>query len=311
MIITKEMINGWVDYMINYRNYSENTYLSYKFDLEDFIKYIDTKRTDINRIEDLTIGDIRQWLGNANENHGKSARANARALSSIKNFLKYLYTMNNVAIDENIFEIRPPKYVRPLPKMISKDEIEFSQIIKLGDNENENKRWISLCDKALILLMYGSGLRISEALSVNFKNVIDRESMLITIIGKGGKMRVVPILPIVLDAIDEYMNACPWIEMDNYKKLDVIFFTKTGKIVSRNYFSNRIRDYATKYNLPYNISPHSFRHSFATHLIENDVSITEVQKLLGHSKLSTTELYTQVSNQLLKEMYYSSHPNAE
>jgi integrase/recombinase XerC len=310
MVITKEMINGWLDYMHNYRNYSENTCISYKFDLEDFIRYINDTEAKIERIEDLTVSDIRGWLGDANEKHGRSARANARALSSVKNFLKYLYTMENVAIDENIFELRPPKYVHPLPKMLSMEEVEFSQIMKLGDNDNDDKRWISLCDKALILLMYGSGLRVSEALAVNFKHGINRENMLITVVGKGSKMRVVPILPIVLEAIDEYMIACPWIEMNDRKDLDIIFFTETGKILTRNYFSNRIRYYAAKYNLPYKVSPHSFRHSFATHLLENSASITEVQKLLGHAKLSTTELYTQVSNQLLREMYYASHPNA-
>jgi integrase/recombinase XerC len=310
MLISKQSFNSWLEYMGNYRNYSQNTAISYKLDVEGFLKYTEQNLQHIDKIQDLKAEDIRSWMAYCMEHHGKSTRANARGLSGLKNILNYLSIMEGIKVQNEILGMRPPKYVKPTPKMISEEEILFSKILSLGTDENSSIKWIALCDKSLILLMYGAGLRISEALSVNFINSIDVENMLITVNGKGGKARTIPMLPIILETLLKYIEYCPWIENDHYKNMNRLFFTKTGKFMSRNYFSNRIREYAGKYNLPYKVSPHSFRHSFATHLLENGTSINELQKLLGHSKLSSTEIYTQVSNQLLREMYYASHPKA-
>lgn len=310
MIISKELLDRWVNYMQNYRNYSENTCISYKLDVEGFLNYIKEHLSYIENISDLTIENIHSWMSNEIQDHNRSQRANARALSGIKNLFGYLSVMESIKVSSDILNMRPPKYPKALPIVMSAEEIKFSQILKLGENIEGDLKWSILCDKAIILLMYGAGLRISEALSVNFIESIDVENMMITIIGKSNKSRVVPMLPIVLNTIMEYMKFCPWIDMSNYKNLNKIFFTKNGKIMSRNYFSNRLRQYAGRYNLKYKISPHSFRHSFATQLLENGASIHEVQKLLGHSQLSSTDIYVKVSNQLLRDMYYSAHPSA-
>ena len=310
MITSKESFESWLGYMQNYRNYSENTCISYKIDVEVFLRYAKEKLSHLHSVSDLKLEHIHKWLADATETTGRSVRANSRAICSIKNFLGYMSVMEGVKVQPEILNMKPPKFVKPLPRMMSEEEVKFSQILKLGENDNADERWMSLCDKAIILLMYGAGLRITEALEVNFINSIDLENMLIVVNGKGGKTRIVPLLPMVLEALMDYIIACPWIEMEGYKNLHKLFFTKNQKLMSRNYFSNRIRQHAVKYNLPYKISPHSFRHSFATHLLENGVSINEVQKLLGHANLSSTEIYTQVSNGLLREMYYASHPDA-
>jgi integrase/recombinase XerC len=302
-LISKEILKKWLDYMTSYKNYSNNTIISYKMDLDDFLRYLDEKKISPKSIADLSVSVVREWMLDAAENHGRSPRANSRALSSLKNLMRYLFAFENLDINQEILSMRHPKFTMNLPKPISEEEFEFSNLMKLGAECADDKKWIELCDKAIIILMYGAGLRISEALSVNFKNGIDSENMIISVFGKGGKSRVVPMMPLIINALEDYISSCPWINSNNYRDLDQIFFTPMGKIMTRNYFSNRMRYYAGKYRLPYKTSPHTFRHTFATHLIENGVSISEVQKLLGHAKLSTTELYIQVSNNAVTDMH--------
>ena len=260
---------------------------------------------DLRKIEDLRPSHVNGWVSSRSE---FTPRANARVISGLKNFLKYLFLFKKTNISESVLSMRAPKFKNNLPRDLSTEDIKFSEIMNLGLKNNEDK-WIELRDKAIILLLYGAGLRVSEALSVNFQN-LNEEEMIVSIVGKGGKARVVPILPIILDSLIQYIFHCPFIDNNNYKNLNEIFFTKNGKILTRNNFAMWMKRSIAKYNLPYKTSPHSFRHSFATHLLENGVNLKELQELLGHTKLSSTEIYTNVTDKTLREVYYSSHPRA-
>jgi integrase/recombinase XerC len=308
MLIEQDLLKEWVEYLTHYKNYSNNTVLSYKKDLEIFSNYINNNHylfPELKEIEDLRPSHVNSWVGTRAE---FTPRANARVISGLKNFLKYLFLFKKMNINESILSMRAPKFKNNLPRNLSVEDIKFSAIMNLGSKNNENK-WIELRDKAIILLLYGAGLRISEALSVNFKN-LNKEEMVVSVIGKGGKFRVVPILTIIVDTLIEYIKICPFIDNNGYQNLDNIFFTSRGKLLTRNNFAMFLKRSIAKYNLPYNTSPHSFRHSFATHLLDNGVNLKELQVLLGHTKLSSTEVYTNVSDKTLRDVYYSSHPRA-
>jgi integrase/recombinase XerC len=308
MFITNDTLEEWINYLIYDKNYSNNTVLSYKKDLEIFSNYINNNHylfPELKKIEDLRPSHVNAWVATRTE---FTARANARVISGLKNFLRYLFLFKKMNISESVLSMRAPKFQNNLPRDISTEDIKFSEIMNLGLKNSENK-WIELRDRAIILLLYGAGLRVSEALSVNFQN-LDEENMIISIIGKGGKARVVPILPIILNSLLDYINYCPFIDNNDYKNLNNIFFTKNGKFLTRNNFAMGIKRSIVKYNLPYKTSPHTFRHSFATHLLENGVNLKELQELLGHTKLSSTEIYTNVTDKTLRDVYYSSHPKA-
>ena len=308
MIIDNEILKEWSEHLVHYKNYSKNTVSSYKKDLEIFSNYINNNHylfPELKEISDLRSSHVNAWVATRGD---FTPRANARVISGLKNFLKYLFLFKKINISESVLSMKAPKFKNGLPRDISTEDIKFSEIMNLGSQNNEDK-WVELCDKALILLLYGAGLRISEALSVNFQN-LNEDDMILSILGKGGKMRVVPILPMILDALNEYILYCPYIDNNNYKNLTDIFFTKRGLILTRNNFAMRLKRSIAKYNLPYKTSAHSFRHSFATHLLENGINLKELQELLGHTNLSSTEIYTNVTDKTLREVYYSSHPRA-
>ncbi len=304
-IFDENLLEDWTLYLHDHKNYSKNTVLSYRKDVELFIDYINNNHylfPEVFAIKDLKRDHVNSWLGSRSD---FTARANARTTSSLKNFFKYLFLIKKEQINEELFLIKGPKYTRGLPRDLSREDMKFSEIMNLGSEDHEYK-WIELSDKAIILLLYGAGLRISEALSVNFQN-LNEEDMLLTVVGKGGKIRVVPILPLIIDVLYDYIECCPFIDNSNFRELKNIFFTKRGEILTRNNFAMRLKRSIANYNLPYKTSPHSFRHSFATHLLENGTNLKELQELLGHTKLSSTEIYTNVSDRLLKEFYHAAH----
>ena len=163
--------------------------------------------------------------------------------------------------------------------------------------------WIGYRDMAIITLLYGCGLRISEALSLNIKDIDNEE--FIKIRGKGNKDRYVPLLPIVLERINKYINNCPY----KFKQNDALFLGVRGERLSPRIIQRKIQKIRMKLNLSENVTPHTLRHSFATHLLAQGTDLRSIQELLGHSSLSSTQIYTEVELNKIKEEYEKAFPN--
>jgi len=298
-----ELIDSFITYLKDIKKYSSNTIVSYRQDLDNFINFYKSYKENEIKKEDLTNIDIttfRAWLSNRKINN-ISNRSSARALSSLRSFFKYILKYYGIK-NESIFVISSPKIPKKLSKAIDEKDI-FDMLKVLSDIENGEK-WLILRDKALIILIFGCGLRISEALSI-MKTDIDKNQSFLKIIGKGSKERIVPILPAVKKAIDEYLSVCP------FKIEDSIFKSVRGLPMSPRMAEKLIEKIRCYLQLPDYLTPHALRHSFATSLLNDGADLRTLQELLGHSSLSTTQLYTKVSLEQIKEVYKSAHPKAQ
>ncbi len=276
--------------------YSRHTLNSYKTDILYFLDFIAKEKNKIlseNDLEELTIYDFRSWLGDRMQNHNNAS--NARAMASLRAFFKFL-NENNLIKNRQIEKIKTPKIAKAIPKAVEVLDIEkiFSAIANFRKNSWEVKR-----DQALMTLLYGCGLRISEGLLISKKSL--ENSQILTVTGKGKKQRMVPLLPIVKKRIEEYLSELPFALNDGCG----IFVATSGKPYSRFDFEHLIKNIRRSLNLSETITPHSFRHSFATHLLESGGDLRSIQELLGHENLSTTQRYTKIDKSRLLSVYNS------
>ena len=276
------------------KKYSSNTISSYQDDIANFIYFIykaTNKIIDKNFLENLVVADFRSWLSERLSNHGNNS--NARAISTLRSFFRFL-NENNLIENRQIFRIKTPKVSKPLPRAIEFSDIK--KIIEKLENFHEN-RWEIDRDQAILFLVYGCGLRISEALSINKIALQNQSNLVIT--GKGKKQRMVPLIPIIKNKIDNYLAKCPF----EIKPHQPIFLTKFNKSYSRRSFAGLILTLRRALNLSEDITPHAFRHSFATALLQENVDLRTIQELLGHESLSTTQRYTKIDRVRLIESF--------
>lgn len=284
----------WLE-SIKVRYSSDHTYISYRNDIVSFIEFLTSYNSEIP-VQDAIIGsDIRTLRSYLASLKGKnySASSIARKLAAIKNFYKFLIR-KKYNIDQSIFALKSPKKPKSLPKSLTKEQTMIS-IEEIGDDEH----WVELRNKAILLLLYGSGLRISEAFSITKDHL---NSEVIRIKGKGDKERIVPWLEITKKAVQDYLDNVPYILENNQP----IFFGKRGKTLIKSEVGRILVNLRRRLNLPEHVTPHAFRHSFATHLLENGADLRVIQELLGHSSLSTTQVYTKTNIHHLKK----AHSNA-
>ena len=291
----KLLIEKFLRFLEVEKKYSSNTLNSYKTDIYyfiDFLFYERKKNITKNDLENLSIHDFRRWLSARLESNHNNA-SNARALASLRSLFRFL-NQNNLIKNQEISKIKTPKIAKAIPKSVDQIDIEkiFLAIANLHKNDWQAKR-----DIALLTLIYGCGLRISEALAVSKKSLENSQTLIVT--GKGKKQRMVPLLTIVKVRIDEYIKYCPF----KSEFSDSIFFSKSGKAYSRRDFSGIIFKIRRVLNLSETVTPHAFRHSFATHLLEAGGDLRTIQELLGHENLSTTQRYTKVDKTRLLSVY--------
>ncbi len=296
------LIKEWQSYLQLQKNYSKNTRDSYLNDLKAYFSFIQKyseESVSLKSISSVDIRLIRSWLSERKFSD-YAASSSARALSSIKNFYNYIEKTRNI-VCHSIHAVSSPKKPKALPKALSKEETLLS--LDKIDSLDE-VRWIDLRNKSLLTLIYASGLRISEALSITKNHVNQCEYIKIT--GKGNKERLVPWIEEARKLILEYLKELPY-EIDENEP---IFRSKTGKILHRSNFNSELVKLRRIYGLPEHLSSHSFRHSFATHLLENGADLRSIQDLLGHKSLSTTQRYTKVNLSHLEAVYNKSHPGS-
>lgn len=293
-----EEIENFFIYLKNEKNYAENTIISYRNDINNFENFlINVLKLKINKeiLVSLEHKDFRAWLSYRFSNN-LCHRSNARALSSIKSLFKFLQKKYNI-FNSIISKIKTPKIGKALPRNVSMNNfLKMCDYIELFIKEE----WCQKRDIALITLIYTTGTRISEALSIKKASFISND--LIKILGKGGKERILPLLPITKMYLDEYMDNCPYKQyFENY-----LFISKTGKKYKPRLFQKLIENIRRILGLPENITPHSFRHSFATDLLNAGADLRSIQELLGHKSLSSTQIYTHINYERLSKAYKES-----
>jgi len=294
-------ITAWEEWLRHGKHASKHTLVSYHTDLRHFIEFLSGHqggRVGFKHLQNLEAKDFRSWL--ASRAGEFEATSTARALSTLKSFYRYMEKQSHIKNDA-IFHIRGPKLKKSLPKALGEDQSQ--QALQTIGTQHEEE-WVNKRDLALLVLIYGCGLRISEALSLHFKDAPKEDSL--RIIGKGNKERIVPVLPVVKAAIEEYISACPY----PFSPDSPLFLGKRGKALDPAIFQLQIRKLRAALHLPDTVTPHAFRHSFATHLLSAGGDLRSIQELLGHASLSTTQRYTHVDKTRLMNAYKNAHPRA-
>ena len=300
-----EYVVDFVNYLTQTKNYSVHTATSYEMDICDFIKFYnnyigaDVSLSDLARADTIC---FRAWLADRSRRN-LAHKSTARALSSLRGFYKFLakrYGVQNNAIGL----ISSPKVPRKLSKAI--DVADVKQMHDAIREIDEREPWIAARDWALVLLMFGCGLRISEALSLKNTDVRGRPDSL-RILGKGAKERIVPVLPAVLDAIEKYIAVRPFGNAPE----DKLFRSIRGLPMSPRMAEKVIEKLRHYLQLPDYVTPHALRHTFATALLAGGADLRSLQELLGHSSLSTTQLYTRVNMSEIMNVYEHAHPLAD
>lgn len=295
--------SAWLAFLQNEKHFSRHTLRAYDRDLRVFFDFMTAhfgKPPAMNDLSAATLSDFRSWLSRRAA-EGASNATRARQLSSLRSFLDWLDRqgfMHNAAIGG----IRTPKQPKRLPRALP-----VAQAKELSDNHEglpRQEAWVALRDRALFILLYGSGLRIDEALSLNYGGR-PRDGEL-RVLGKGRKERIVPVLPVVQEALDEYIAAAP-VTFDNATPL---FLGTRGGRLHQGVAQRQMRHLRRLLNLPESLTPHALRHSCATHLIANGADLRMIQELLGHASLRTTQRYTDFDNKQLMEIYMRAHPRA-
>ena len=287
------LINDYLDFSENIKGLSENTTNSYQRDLNKFSKFLEA--SGVNDFENLTEEMCSAWIADLFQ-HNVSARSIQRHISSAKGFFNYL-KKSGLVINSPFELINSPKSPSHLPNVLSPEEV--SQLLNFKPKNTQEKR-----DLAIIELIYSSGLRVSETINVNLGDFEDNKNFL-RVLGKGSKTRLVPVGRYAQNAINDWM-----IEREKLAtKDDSLFVNLRGKRITTRSVQERLKNIAIMQGLP-PVNPHMLRHSFATHLLESSGDLRSIQELLGHSSLSTTQIYTRLDYQHLIKVYENSHPRA-
>lgn len=295
----KEAKYKFIDYLENERDYSIKTIQNYNLSVDKLHDYfIDTYEVNPD-IEYIETSDIRPFLGWLHDK-GLSKKSIRLRVSAVKSFFKFC-TQKNYLTKNPASAITTPKIEKKLPSYLSSNETN-----QLIDNIDENEPFLSGI-KALIELIYSSGLRISEALALNIEDIKNNQNV-IKITGKGNKQRIVPIGSKAKESIANYLKIRN--QLLNNKSNNALFLTKKGERLYHTAAYRYIKKYMAEVSEIRQKSPHILRHSFATHLMDNGADINSVSEMLGHSSLSTTQIYTHVSVERLKEAYNLAHPKA-
>lgn len=297
----QKTVGQWYTQLADVKRYSPHTLSAYLTDLSAFLRFCNQhtgEEVSLAILAALSARDIRAWLA-TRVGENLAGTSNARALSVIRNFFRYLQKQNLLE-NAAVFSIKTPKRKKPIPKALSKDEslAAVSTIETLSEED-----WIAKRDTALLVLIYGCGLRIAEALSLTRRQLGGNS---LTIRGKGNKERVVPLLPVITEALDAYLAACPY----PHTATTPLFYGARGKVLNPAIFQLQIRKLRAALGLPDSVTPHAFRHSFATHLLAGGGDLRSIQELLGHASLSTTQRYTFVDKERLMQAYETAHPRA-
>ena len=283
-----ESFDAFIQYLRVERGVSEITVKNYREDFKIFLlSFPDVKTTD-----DLNVDMLPEFVRRQDE-LARSSSTILRRHSLLRNYFSFLNEEN--ILHEEIPDVDKPKSSKRLPFVMSNEEVD--ELLEAPDISKDN----GMRDRAMLELMYATGLRVSELLSLRFRNV-NMQNGLITVYGKGNKQRSVPVSSFALEFLRKYIDG-PRKRVKGSKDTDIIFLNRDGKALSRTYFFMQIKRYAEEKGIDSSVSPHTLRHCFATHLLENGASLRAVQEMLGHSNIATTQIYTEVSTKRIMSAY--------
>lgn len=293
----------WLDTLLATRGVSEHTITAYRFDVDEFLQFQAShqgKTLSADDLPNLSARDLRAYMAELRRRE-KSAETVNRKLSAVKNFFRYIesrYGIENTAIGLARGPKKSARLPRPLSRIDAQDLLQFTQTQDSDDWENAR-------DLAILTLLYGAGLRVSEGLRLQKRDLpLGRE---LRIRGKGNKERIVPLLPIIRTRIDDYLALMPF----SLSSDDFIFRAKRGGALSARMVAKTVENLRHQLGLPATATPHALRHSFASHLLAEGGDLRAIQELLGHSSLSTTQVYTKLDEARLLDVYKNTHPKSK
>jgi integrase/recombinase XerD len=297
----KADIAGYKTYLRLEKSLSPNSIEAYEHDILKLVQFLEYKKSDESaaQIKTELLRDFLKWINEL----GMSPTSQARILSGIRSFYHYLLMENVVNVDPTEL-LDAPKTGRKLPDTLSKTEIE--KILKSIDRSKpEGER-----NRAMLETLYSCGLRVSELVNLKISDIFMDEEY-IRVVGKGNKERLVPVGGIALNHIRIYLDTIrPHVTVQNGEE-DILFLNKRGRRLTRVMIFTIIKTLVQKTGLKKSISPHTFRHSFATHLVEGGADLRAVQEMLGHESITTTEIYTHIDRRFLKEQIIKYHPRSK
>ncbi len=291
-------VNEFINYLAVERGLAQNTLESYGRDLRQFQEYLETSNKEF--LKDSNRNTILSYLTTL-QSKGRAVSTISRNLAAIKSFYQYLVRERYLEKDPAA-NLESPKLEKKLPKILTINEVE--ELLKQPNNFLPT----GLRDKAMLELLYATGIRVSELISLNISD-INLEMGYIKCFGKGSKERLVPLGSIASKCVQDYINKGRPKLVRTYEE-SALFVNHHGNRLTRQGFWKIIKKYAQEANINKEITPHTLRHSFATHLLENGADLRSVQEMLGHADISTTQIYTHVTKNRLKEVYDKTHPRA-
>lgn len=290
---SRDQIDRFLDALWMERGVSDNTLAAYRYDLQKYLLWLDKNNCQMTTAQEI---DLRNYLSSM---QGKTTRTIARHFSSIRGLYAYLLHEEILKRDPTA-RIEAPKIGRPLPKSLTETEVED---LLQAPNTNIS---LGLRDRTMLEILYASGLRVSELISLQTWQVNLRQGV-VRILGKGSKERLVPLGEVSIDWLTRYQQSARG-ELLGQRVSDALFPTKRGAVMSRQAFWYLIKRYAVLAGIHKTISPHILRHAFATHLLNHGADLRVVQMLLGHSDISTTQIYTHIAKERLKNLHAVHHP---
>lgn len=293
---SEAQIEHYLDALWMEKGLSDHTLAAYRRDLKQLASWLYAKRSV--SLRQASHADLMQHLG-YRLHAGYSARSSARFLSCARGFYQFQLRESLMSTDPSL-DIDSPKLGRPLPKDISEEDVE--RLLAAPDKEDA----LEYRDRAMLELLYACGLRVSELVGLQLSEVNLNQGV-VRVIGKGGKERLVPMGEEALAWVRGFLAGARR-ELLNEKRSDAVFPTRRGSAMTRQAFWHRIKLYAVRAGINKPLSPHTLRHAFATHLINHGADLRVVQLLLGHSDLTTTQIYTHVARQRMQELHAQHHP---
>jgi len=303
----REAIRGWLAYLAHQRGSGANTLDAYARDLRQFCAFLSDHLGRAPALRDfnaLTAADFRAFMA-WRRGEGASSRSLSRSLSALRACFRYMERAGHLK-NRAVLALALPRSPRALPRPLTEDKARAVMAESRDDQGRERAPWVGLRDQAVVLLLYGSGLRISEALGLNRADAPVPPRDVLRVKGKGGQERVVPVLPVAQEAIVRYLEACPYSLLSD----DPLFVGVRGGRLSPRLVQLVLARLRPALGLPPTATPHALRHSFATHLLGSGADLRAIQELLGHASLSTTQVYTDVDRQALLSIYDRAHPRS-
>lgn len=288
-----EEINRFLDYLRIDKNYSKNTIDSYKNNLYKYYTYMEKHKKNINNISKKDIEGYVKYLKMKNKN----MRTISHNISSLRSFYKFLVIQNHSKNPAELIET--PKIKKTLPKVLSEDEINTLLDI-------QEKDIYSIRNKAMLELMYSTGLRVSELTSLTVYD-IDLSEDYVKVMGKGSKERIIPLGDMAILSLKNYLQVRTSMLKKEYE--EALFLNNHGRKLTRQGFFKIVKKLAKEKNIQTEFSPHTLRHSFASHLLKHGADLRSIQEALGHSNLSTTQIYTHIESENLAQNYHNTHPH--